>query len=485
MLVREFRLEDIPYLKEAEVQEVLQPFTNKELTYAKIEEAINRVSELYREKGYPAVKVYLPPQDGTDGIIVLKALVGSYGSNSLQNNSLVTDWLVKGFIDANFPKGRPVKRQDLERMVLLIGDLPGAALPKLSMGAGSAPGTTDFFVEVPKGERFKGFFSSDNMGSYYTGRWRFMTGVDVLSPFNLGDKLSVFGLTTETQELNSLAFNYELPLNASGLRLNLGYSAVYYRLGQDYEDLEFTGRSKILEATLSYPIIRAANQNLYLSFNLAYKSMEERYGVFDFEQKDHATVGKFGLTYERWSTLFGKPLYTRFGGKLTYGNFRAADENEDTDGAFAYANLEFMASLALAEKWTLSLAASGQKAIDRPLDSVEQFSVTGANGVKAYRESISGDNGYVVNGEIRYRLPSIGVVDHYIGAFGDYGYWRREKRISGLLNSDSLADVGLSYYLNLPHFSLKTQLVHAVGPYPEEVRKDSETYLSVMAVVSF
>ncbi|MDR0550319.1 MAG: hypothetical protein LBI10_13070 [Deltaproteobacteria bacterium] len=93
-------------------------------------------------------------------------------------------------------------------------------------------------MQASKGQRFSGFLSSDNQGSRFTGRFRFMAGVDVNSPFNLGDKLSIFGLTTETQELNSASISYALPLGYSGLRLNLGFSEVFYRLGQ-FKPLNF------------------------------------------------------------------------------------------------------------------------------------------------------------------------------------------------------------------------------------------------------
>jgi hemolysin activation/secretion protein len=486
--VRDFRLEELPYLKEAEIQQVLEPYKGKNLTLSQIEEATAQVGELYRQKGYPVVQVYLPRQRAEDQVVVIRAVVGAFGTNSVENSSLVADWFVDSLVSSNFPTGQPVKRPDLERLVLLIGDLPGAGLPKIDMGAGQTPGTTDFVVQVPREARLSGFFSSDDMGSYYTGRWRFMAGVDVNSPFNLGDKLSVFGLTTETRGVNSLALNYELPLNSKGLRLNLGFSEVYYRLGKDYEDLEATGRSETFEATLSYPIVRSADRNFNLTFSLYHKRMEDRYGAFDLSLKSQSYSGKFGLSYERWTSLFGKALYTRTRGGLTYGNFSLPTEEqreqEGTDGAFAYANLEFLANLAFTDNFSFSLTANGQKAIDRKLDSSEQFGVSGANGVKAYRESVSSDNGYTIGGELRYRLPSIGSVDHYVGAFADRGYWRREEKVAGLKNSDTLADVGLSYYLNFPHFSLKTQLVRAVGSYPEEIRKDSETYV-IFNVVAF
>jgi hemolysin activation/secretion protein len=298
--------------------------------------------------------------------------------------------------------------------------------------------------------------------------------------------------------MKSLAVNYELPLSANGLRLNLGYSHVSYELDEKYfPDLESTGKSDIFEGTLTYPLIRSGTRNLNLSFNVAHKKMQDdmkdNSGVIDESDKRRTTLGKVNLTHEYWGNIFGKPLYSRLGGGLAFGKFRLptaeqrARDARDLDGNFQYVNLDFFLNLALSDRWTWSLSGSAQKTLNNNLDSGEQFSVTGAYGVKAYRESISGDNGYLLGTEVRCRLPGNEWLDHYLGAFADYGRWVMENEPYSTLSnqkSDSLADIGLSYYLNLPHFSVKAQLVHALGSRPQESQKEPETYVSIMLVMT-
>ncbi|MDR1873169.1 MAG: hypothetical protein LBS60_14825 [Deltaproteobacteria bacterium] len=491
IFVKGFNLEHIPFINVAEAQKLLEPFNNRNLTYNQIEEAVKVVSNLYRASGYPVIVVYLPPQDlkAQDGFVILRSIVGSYGSVEVTNDSLVRSGFLKSMAKATFREGKPIRKKDLERLALLVNDLPGASLPRLQMGAGQTQGATDLNVQVPKGPRVDAFFSSDNMGSRYTGRWRFMAGIDLNSPFTIGDKLSVFTLTTGKRDLNSLALNYEFPLNNDGLRLNLGFTRVYYRLGKEMEDMDITGESEIYEGTLTYPIIRASNQNLNFSLNFAHKKMEDRYFGRWLVEASETNVGKMKMTYERWSTLLGKPFYARIGGGFTFGDFAIPDEEQrdsyGTDGAFGYWNLEFMANISFSPDWNFSLVATGQKSMDRKLDTSEQFYVTGSNGVKAYRESVSGDNGYLLNGELRFRLPSVGVANHWLAAFADYGYWSNEEKIKGLNNSDEVSDIGLSYTLALPHFTLRTQLVHGLGSYPEEIlRKESETSVTFLLVTT-
>jgi len=491
LFVREFKLENVEYLSEAEIQKVLEPFKGRNLTMGQLEQATRAVTDLYRKKGYTVAKAYLPKQTAADGILIIRIVIGSYSAPTSENDSLVRDWLVNKSLKSNLPEGKPVRRSDLERAVLTIADMPGAAMPTLNIGPGQTPGTTEVFTQVPKGKRFGGYVISDDMGSRYTGRFRFGAGVDVNSPLGLADKLSLFGLITDTAGLYNFGVNYGFPLSPNGLRLTLGYARTKYQLGDSFEDLDATGTADVYQATLTYPLLRTSSQNLYLSLNGAHKEMEDRYNSFDYTKCDYSTLGKFGVVHERWGTLFGKPLFTRLGGYVTCGDFHfpsaseRAQDYRDTDGFFGYGNLEFLSVLALAEKWSLSVSGSGQKAFGKNLDSSEQFVVTGARGVKAYRETVSGDNGYLINAELKYKLPTIVKWDHYLGGFVDQGGWSYEKSPFPSPSVGDMTDIGLGYYVNYGLFSGKVQLVQGLGAYPVGLKKESQTSVCASVMLSF
>ncbi|MDR0816836.1 MAG: hypothetical protein LBN28_05560 [Desulfovibrio sp.] len=495
IFVRDFKLENAEYLKEADIQAALAPYKGRDLTMALIEEATNKVTEIYHDRGYMVARAYLPPQKAKDGVIIIRVLVGSYGPSSFENKSHVRDWFIKKAIQNNLQEGKPVKKADLERTVLLISDMPGADMPKASIAPGQEPGTSDFFLESSPGKRFGGYLLSDNMGSRYTGRWRFGGGAEVNSPFGIADKLSVFGLTTDTAGLSNAAVNYTFPIGGSGLRLDLGYSHVFYKLADDYEELDAAGYADTFDGTFSYPIIRSSNQNLYIRLNLAHKSMQDKIEVFDQDWKRHSNVAKLGLQHEYWGTFLGRPLYTSVNGGLTYGSLfiPSGEQRElnragaDTFGDFAYASLGILANLSLSDKWSFSASANGQKSLDKNLDSSEQFNITGSTGVKAYREVISGDNGYLLNAELRYALPTCGIegLNHALGAYVDTGGWSYQKPDYALKKRDTLSDIGLGYYLQYKAFSMKAQLSQAVGEYPQEIKDEGRTYLSALFMLAF
>jgi hemolysin activation/secretion protein len=486
-----FKLEDFSLIDEAEIQQVLEPYRDRELSLRQLEEAVNQVSELYRQRGYPVARAYLPRQQAADGLITLRLLVGAYGAASLENASLVNDGRIAATLGNNLPQGRPVRRADLERAVLLLGDLPGAGIPKLSMGPGQQAGSTDFFAQVPAGRRASGYLMSDNMGSRYTGRWRFAAGAEVNSPLGIGDKLSFFGLTTKHRDMTNLSVNYAFPLNADGLRLDLGYTHAEYELGGEFRDLDATGKADTVEAGLSYLLIRSAAQNLHLGFSLAQRRLRDDYDALEVKERGRSSLGKLSLRHELWSSLFGRPFYARSGGALTAGRHRAhSSEDGETDfrhteGGYRYLGLDFLGRLDLTENWSFSLSASGQQAFGKNLDSSEQFSVSGSGGVKIYRETISGDNGYLVNAELRYRLPAAGGLEHSLGVFADHGGWSYEKAPWPQRRSDHLTDVGLGYTANYGPLAVKAQVLHGLGRYPSELKKEKHTDVSLLVILSF
>jgi hemolysin activation/secretion protein len=75
IFVKDLKLEGALYLKEADVNKVLEPFKGRDLTLSQIERIADQVTALYREKGYPNVQVALSPETSTDGTIIFRATV--------------------------------------------------------------------------------------------------------------------------------------------------------------------------------------------------------------------------------------------------------------------------------------------------------------------------------------------------------------------------------------------------------------------------
>src|SRR5262249_22475978 len=115
---------------------------------------------------------------------------------------------------------------------------------------------------------------------------------------------------------------------------------------------------------------------------------------------------------------------------------------------FARLTASFVATLALAKKLTLSVNARGQASFSGNLDSSEQFSLTGAYGVRSFFEGVSGDTGWLITPELKYALPDVLGWRHAVSVFADGGGVALANGHYTTLQPSYLqvGDVGLGYY---------------------------------------
>jgi hemolysin activation/secretion protein len=248
---------------------------------------------------------------------------------------------------------------------------------------------------------------------------------------------------------------------------------------------------------LAYPLVRSSERNIWLSLTGSYKKLRDEIEIADYVEKRKIWSMSFEVKHEAWHQVGGKVIFTELtgrvtGGRLSYDDAEQAEANRegvDTVGNFAYVNLGLKSSLNISENWSLEGSAMFQKSLAHNLDSAEQFSVTGSGGVKAYREIISGDNGYLLNAHLRYRLPEpMEGFNHFLGLFVDHGGWRYEDKgwlPAGEKSSDTMTDIGLSYSIYFQPLVLNVQAARALGSWPDGLRKEGRTHVLVNLGVFF
>jgi hemolysin activation/secretion protein len=497
LFVREFQLEAAEFIPEAELLALLQPYTGRALSLAQIEEAAGKITSLYRSRGYSVARAYVPRQDASSGTLRIRVLVGRYGRFTLKNQSLVHDGLLKRVFAPLAASQGAVTRADLERAMLTVSDMPGAQLPRLTILPGQAPGSSDFDVDVPASPRWGGWVVADNYGSLYTGKDRISGGAEVNSPFGVADKLSASLLGSEGDGLDNGRLAYGFPLAANGLRGEVAWSKTSYELGDSYTDLDATGTAYTLEGNVSYPLLRSRERNLSLSLGLASRRLSDEIGAADSITAKEAKVATLGLRYDNWGHLLGRASYTSGNAGLVYGHLAFNDPAQqasnsagaNTAGDYAYVKLSATNQLALAPRWNLSTAASVQKSLNRNLDTSEQMNIAGPSGVRAYRESTTGDNGYLLTADLRYTLPApagqAAGLTHSLGVFADMGRVYLQHGEYASVNGESLQDVGLGYAARYKAVSGSLQVAYAVGSRPDSVQDQSRTRVLLQVGVQF
>jgi len=482
LLVRHIRI-DGPDLVAAEaIGAALSPYENRKLTLAEIYDAADAITDLYRAAGYIVAKTYVPEQDARKGELTLKVIAGRYGSVTLDNKSLVRSDYLQNVIDRALAGAPYIRKDELERAMLLDADLPGAGAPRIAIAPGQRPETSDLIFSPPEARRIEGYVLGDNFGSPYTGRIRASGSFTLNSPTGYGDRLTAFGVVSETSGLANGRVAYAPPPTYGGLRAEASFFSTQYKLGGVYRDSRATGEANGFSINVAYPWKRQREESFYLFTNFTHKYLDDKvFGVSTATR--YIEVGTFGATYDTLGSVFDLPIVTdtslsASGGVLRFPNpdERAANRaGIATAGAFGRVDLSFASTLAITPDLSLSLAVHAQKAIGRNLDSSEKLSLTGVFGVRSYDEGLAGDSGVVTTPEIRYGLPADGGYRHSLGLFSDFGaVWLENPGYTITQRGFSpLADIGAGYYAtyDLPSFELsparslffKAQVAHSLG----------------------
>lgn len=468
IFVKSFKIENAIHVEESKLQDLISSYIGKDLSFKEIQEVTSIITKYYRTKGYFVARAYLPVQDinANNGVITISIIEGNYGKFDLKNNSLVKDSVVQGMLDTA-KSDNIVSTNTLERSMLIINDTPGVIVTNADVMPGSEVGTSDFAIITEETKRFGGYILADNYGSRYTGKNRAMVGVNINSPFKIGDKLSLNGLLSNGENLKNGRVAYSAPLMSNGLTGEISYSKTTYALVGQYESLDAKGNSETLDATFTYPIIRTRAENLNASLNIAKKNLKDEINSQNDTTEKDVKSAKIGLDYDKNYLAFGLVSTSKVNFNYTFGKLsfdddakRTSDESAaNTNGNYSKVNLDLSHNIDFTEKisWNNSLKLQYALA-NKNLDGSEDLSIGGAYGVKLYPDSeVSAENGYVFNTELKYRLPNLSNISNTVGIFYDRGRAYMANNNVGF-EAKSLQDVGVGYYTSYDKFFGQVQV---------------------------
>ncbi|MBL8398673.1 MAG: ShlB/FhaC/HecB family hemolysin secretion/activation protein [Candidatus Accumulibacter sp.] len=407
--VRRLIIDGATLLPVAELQAQIADLVDQSLTFAELEHAAQRIAAYYREHGW-FVRVYLPPQDVTDGTVRLQVVEGRYEGSRLENQGRRANGeAVRRVVTHRLKVGEPLSAADLERGLLLANDLPGIRANGL-LKAGETHASTRLLVHVDDTPFITGDLGLNNHGVKSTGVIQAVGGLALNNLAGIGDQLSLRALAAEN--IYSLALRYGLPLGTDGWRLGLHLTTLSYRLGDRYKNLDAEGQAHTGGVSLSYPIIRRSSHNLYFSTGYERRRYEDDSLGAPVHRHDVDAL-TLGLTGELRDSLGGGGL--SWGGlQLTRGRLHLRDVAGDpatdaagprTQGEYSKLGLQLNRQQALGGSgWQFLTALAGQWSKDN-LGSSERFSLGGPDRVRAYPvNEANGDQGLLVKLELQREL---------------------------------------------------------------------------------
>ncbi|NTW51444.1 MAG: ShlB/FhaC/HecB family hemolysin secretion/activation protein [Chlorobiaceae bacterium] len=463
-------------VQESELQKLVVDTVGKELEKGGLKAQLARVDSFLKAKGWFLAQSYMPEQDVTSGIIEIRLAQGLSDGNMTfnQNKSVrVCSSVLSALGNDAVMSGQAINERKLERSLLLMNELPGVSA-HAGLVKGNAPGTTGVAVDVSEGALLSGAVWEDSYGNYYTGRLRTSALLNINDPSGCGDQLSLIGTASDGLEQAKISYTY--PLGSSGLKGNLVFSPMQYKMHKEISALDVSGQGQSLNGGLSYPLVRSSLSNVTITGGIEHKYLFDTNFAAKISQKtiNSYTIGLKGDTFDQ----FLNGGYNTWSASVTSGylNERIANLSlSGNQGGYARANLGMgrlqrvngLANLNLS--WTAQFASGN-------LDSSEKFYLGGPFGVRAYPiGEAAGDAGQLFNVDLRIKLPmpaSYGTVQ--LSGFYDAGRitmhmkpWHNSIQTATDKNEYWLQGGGVDLtYIYSNRLSLKGSWAHVIGDNP-------------------
>jgi hemolysin activation/secretion protein len=474
--LNDLRLNGVKALTNDELQSITAPYIGRDVSLADLEELAKAITARYKERGYFLAQAVVPVQTVRDGVVEISVIEGRLGKVDVvvAPDAPISEARVRGFL-APLQPGEAVNAPAYERSMLLLSDQPGV---KVSSGLqeGTQTGTTDLSVEVAAAPRWAFTAEGDNHGTKESGRYRAGGTARWLSPFGIGDNLDMRVMVSNSNALQFGRIAYEAPIGTSGLRAGLGLSRVSYELGGQFADLEAQGRANVLDFSLSYPLIRQRQQNLFLRFGADIKDLTDEMRAADFTSKKRVHGLSVGWTWERRDELLGGG-YWASSGTLYHGDLSIRDAQSrefdqsttghHTEGGFTKLSFQLSRLQSIMPRHSLYLSVGGQWA-SKNLDASEKLALGGARAVRAYPSGeLLVDQGVIGTAEWRWSY------DEELTPFLFYDAARgkivRNPTPFDGANSHSLRGYGIGVSWSRPgNFSINATLAWRAGTPPAQ-----------------
>ena len=415
--IRNFRFEAPEMiLDKDDLSAILERAMGRELTLTELNQTVNELTTYCRQHGYPASAAYVPAQESSDGVVLIRALPGRLGTVQVENHSQLKKRVVQGFINGLQARSI-INTPELETALYNISSVSGTRAVGV-LRPGKDFGTSDLTVRIEDGPGTNTVLYVENYGSHNSGRYRYGLQHNIYDVGGTGAKLNT-GVLLSNRNLHNYYINYEMLVGHGGTTAGIGLSRMDYDMGTvpngtgGHVD-DVTGMATTLSLFGSRPIYHLTQRMLQFNYGYDYKDLHDDLvaGVMR-NSKKHSHSAHVGLSgyWKKHNFL------SDYDFKVTYGTLgmdsdyaRLLNALHETSGTYTKAEFALNMVQQLGHRSDVLIKTSGQIA-GHNLDGSEEFYLGGANGVRAYPQGEgSGDSGLMGTTEFRYYTDVPGLV---------------------------------------------------------------------------
>ena len=445
-------------LTEEEIRNIIDDYTQTNLSFTNLQEIVDKINKLYLEKGYVTARAYLPEQTIDNETVKIELLEGKVGDVSIHDNK----WTRTSYIEKrlDLKKGDLFNLQKLEQDLMIFNRYNNNVELSANLAPGkSVLGSTDINVQTRERLPFHVTALMDNAGRSTIGKYRGGLMLQNDSLFGLRDRLTL-GAYANKYSVTPFA-DYNIPVNKKDGRIGFSFSSSNSKIGHGpYRIFNIKSRSQNYSLYYTQPLYRRPWTELSSTTSVAYKRAATKFDGHDLYKNEVSTLQtglnfrydtKRGIWYLNQNVSYSFPFFDKNSNylKLDGGILRLHDFGHGFVG---------------------TLRGNYQVIPDkRVVPYIDQMIAGGGTTVRGYSEGLLiGRSGYLLSAELMFPIGPryikakkdkekvIPFSGNYLKGFvfadhaGIFPYKGTGKGSEGYDQNDFLMSLGFGFKVNLP-----------------------------------
>ena len=400
-------------LTQEDIQSVTENYIGRQVTVQDLQELAEKITNLYRQKGYMTCGAVLPPQRIHEGIVEIRLIEGKTGEIHLTGNrhtkaGYITDRL-------GLKQGEIPNIDKLNRDLRWFHGTNDVQL-RVVMKPGAQEGTTDYEIIAFEPQNQSVTLYADNDGYETSGRWR--EGLFYSLRSLTGQRDALRGSFIRSQGTKAWSFGYSFPISKRGMRLDLNYASNRTKVTSgELKPLGVEGNSTSYSLTWRVPVHITEHSRHEAGLQYIRQTAKTELG--------HGTNLVVPWVNDKIQRIIPYVSFTHYGNStvLYHKHSFVLAKRSDIDGISDTAKLYRLSSFwqkryKSGQFWQARL--DGQWGSSDYLASSDRFFIGGVNSVRGYEEGfIGGDRGLAAG--IEYHIPLDKAKHFSIFPFFDWG----------------------------------------------------------------
>jgi len=276
--IEKIEIPESQILTQKEIDDIVNEYEKTNLTMADIKQLVEKINELYFDKGFVTARAYLPEQTVENGTLQIAIMEGKVGKITIEECRWTKESHIIDRLDVK--EGEIFNIQELENKIMIYNRYNDGIMITGDLNPGQKEGTTDVVIKTTEKAPYHLTAVTDNFGRDTIGKNRAGIVAAHDSLFGYRDRLSA-GIYANRYSMTPFV-DYNIPVNKYDGRVGVSFSYNKAKIGHGgYQDFNIESRSQNYSIYYTHPFIRELHDELNGTVSYTYK-----HAVTSFDDKD-------------------------------------------------------------------------------------------------------------------------------------------------------------------------------------------------------